>query len=65
MKLTVVTGKQFTSVNLIGLQNSIQMNKKDLSRIAIVKRIKLQNNVGKQITTLAEIRRKLLIRKAG
>ena len=38
---------------------------KDLSGITIVKRMKLQNTVEKQITTLAGIRRKLLIGKAG
>ena len=43
----------------------VQMNTKDLSKIAIVKRIKLQNSFGKQIITLAGIRRKLLIGKAG
>ena len=36
---------------------------KNLSRIAIVKRMKLLNTVRKQITTLAGIRRKLLIEK--
>ena len=41
------------------------MNAKDLSRIAIVKRMKLQNIVGKQTATLAGIRRKLLMKKAG
>ena len=41
------------------------MNKKDLSIIVIVKRMKLQNTVGKQIASLAVIRRQLLIRKAG
>ena len=41
------------------------MNTKDLSGIAIVKRIKLRNTVEKQITTLAGIRRKLLTEKAG
>ena len=38
---------------------------KDLSGIAIVIRMKLLNTVGKQITTLAGIRRRLLIGKAG
>ena len=47
------------------LQNRVQMNTKDLSGIAIVIRTKLQNTVGKQIITLAEIRRKLLIGKTG
>ena len=41
------------------------MNTKDLSGIAIVIRMKLLNTVGKQITTLAGIRGKLLIGKAG
>ena len=35
-------------------------NRKDLSGIAIVVRVKLQNTVGKQITTLAGITRRLL-----
>ena len=35
------------------------------SGIATVIRIKLKNSVGKQMTTLAGIRRKLLIGKAG
>ena len=38
---------------------------KDLSGIAIVIRMKLLNIVGKQITTLTGIRRKLLLGKAG
>ena len=58
MKLTVVTVKQFASVNLNGLENSGQMNTKDLSGIAIVIRIKLENTVEKQITTLTGNRRK-------
>ena len=33
--------------------------------ISVVTRMKLQNTNGKQITTLAGIRRKLFIRKAG
>ena len=41
------------------------MNAKDLSGIAIVIRIKLQNTIGKQVTILAGIRRKLLIGKWG
>ena len=41
------------------------MNTKDLPGIAIVKRIKVLNTVGKQISTLAGIWRKLLIGKAG
>ena len=65
MKFTVVTVKQSTSVNLNDLQNRVEMNTKDLSGIAIVIGMKLQNTVGKQITTLAGIKRKLLIGKAG
>ena len=41
------------------------MNTKDLSRIAIVIRIKLLNTVEMQITTLSGTRRKLLIGAAG
>ena len=41
------------------------MKTKDLSGIANMIRMKLQNTVGKQITTLAGIRRKLLIGNAG
>ena len=55
MKITLVTVNQSTSVNLT----------KYLSGIAIVIRMKLQNTVGKQITTLAGIRRELLTGKAG
>ena len=33
--------------------------------ISVVTRMKLQNTNGKQITTLAGIRRKLFIKKAG
>ena len=40
-------------------------NTKDLSGIAIVKRIKFLNTIGKQISTLAGIRRKLLIEKTS
>ena len=40
------------------------MNVKDLSEIANVKRMKLQNTVEKEITTLAGIRRKFLKGKA-
>ena len=36
-----------------------------MSGIAFVIRMKLQNTVRKQITTLARIRKKLLIGKAG
>ena len=52
MKLTVGTVKPPTLVNL------------NLSGIAIVIRMKLLNTAGKQITTLTEIRRELLIGKA-
>ena len=65
MKLTVVTVKQFTLVNLNDLYNRDQMNTKDLSEIAFEIRMKLLNTTGKQITTLTRIRRKLLIGKAG
>ena len=65
MKLTVVTVKQSTSVNLNGLSNCVQMNTKDLSGIAIMIKMNLLNTVGKQITTLAGIRRKLLLGKTG
>ena len=41
------------------------MNIRDLTGMVIVKRIKLQSTVGKQITTLAGIRTMLLIGKAG
>ena len=63
MYLTVVTAKQSISVNLWSLK-SLHMKTRDLSGIAIVKRMKLRNIVGKQVTTLAGIRRKLLIGKA-
>ena len=65
MKLIVVTVKQSTSANPNGLKNRVQMNTKDLSGIAIVKRMRLRNTISKQITTLAGIRRKLLIGKVG
>ena len=39
MNFTAATMKQFTSVNLNGLQSGLQMNTKDLSRT--VKRMKL------------------------
>ena len=57
MKLTVVTVKQFTLVNLNGLQNNVQINTKDLSVIAILIRMKLLNTDGKQIATLTGIRK--------
>ena len=65
MKLTVVTVKQSTSVNLNGQENRVKMNTKDLSRIAIVISMKLLNTAGKQTTTLTGIKRKLLIGKTG
>ena len=65
MKFTVVTVKQCTSVNLSRLKNRVQRDTKDLSGIAIVIRKKLQKHFGKQIITLAEIRRKLLTEKAS
>ena len=40
------------------------MNTKDLSGIATVLRIKLQNTVGKQITILAGIRKKVVDRES-
>lgn len=63
MKLTVVTIKQFTSLNLNYLLNSVQMDTKDLSRTAIVIRIKLQNTVEKQIENLVDLRINFLIGK--
>ena len=41
------------------------MNTKDLLGIATVKRTELLNTTGKQITTLAGNKRKLLVGKAG
>ena len=63
IKLTVVTVMQSISVSLNGIWNQVQMNTKDLSGISIVIRMKLQNTVEKQITTLVGIRRNLLIGK--
>ena len=65
MKLTAVTTNNSTSLNLNSLYDRVQMNTKDLLGIAIVKRMKLQDNAGMQIRTLSEIRRKFLIGKAG
>ena len=65
MKLTAVTAKNSTSLNLNSLYDRVQMNTKDLLGIAIVKRMKLQDNAGMQIRTLSGIRRKFLIGKAG
>ena len=52
-------------MDLNGLENRVQMNTRDLPGIAIVIRMKLQNTVGKQITTLTGIKRKFLIGKVG
>ena len=57
--------KQSTLMTLNGLWNCVQMNTKDLPGFVTVIRMKLQNTVGNQITTLAGIRRNLLIGKAG
>ena len=62
MKLNIVTEKQPALVNL---NSHVPMNTKDLSGIATVKRIKLQNTVGKQITTLSGISGKLMIGNSG
>ena len=65
MKVIEVNEKQSTSVSLIGVLNCGKVNTKDLSKMTIMKRMKLQSTVGEQITTLTRIRRKLLIRKAS
>ena len=62
MKLNIVTEKQPALVNL---NSRVPMNTKDLSGIATVKRIKLQNTVGKQITTLSGISGKLMVGNSG
>ena len=62
MKLNIVTEKQPALVNL---NSRVPMNTKDLSGIATVKRIKLQNTVGKQITTLSGISGKLMLGNSG
>ena len=54
LKLTVVTLNLHASVNLISLQNCVQMNTKNMSRIVIVKRMKLRT---------AGIKKKLLMEK--
>ena len=64
MKLNVVTAKQSNFVNLNGLHDYDQMDTNDVSKIANMKIMKLLNTVGK-ITASAEIKRNLLIRKAG
>ena len=66
MKLTVVTAKQSTSLNLNGPKNRVQINTKDMSGIVVVKLMKLQNTVEKHcweilFTTLARIIKKLFI----
>ena len=65
MKSTTVTAKQSFLGILNSFQNSDQMNAKDLSKIEIVEKMKLQNTVGKKIITLTRIKRMLLIEKAG
>ena len=62
MKLNIVTEKQPALVNL---NSRVPMNTKDLSGIATVKRIKLQNTIGKQITTLSGISGKLMVGNSG
>ena len=47
MKLTVVNANKSTLMNINGLQNCVQINTKDMSGIAIVIRMKLQNIAGK------------------
>ena len=59
MKLTVVTVKEPTSVNLHGIQNHNQIMAKDLSKYRIVKRFELQSTFGKRTTRQAEIKTKL------
>ena len=51
MKLTAVTTKQSTPLNLNDPWNRVQMNTEDLSGLAIVKRMKLWNTVEKKVTT--------------
>ena len=48
--------KQSTSVNLNVHKNYVHMNPKDMPGITILKRMKLQNIVGKKNTTLAGIK---------
>ena len=52
-------------MNLNGPSNHVQINTKDLSGIMIVIRMALLDTVGKHITILAGIRRKLFIGKTG
>ena len=52
-------------MNLNALPIRVQINRKDLSGIVNVIRMKLLNTAGNQIATLTGRRRKLLIGKAG
>ena len=65
MKLNVVTAKQSNSVNLNSPHDYDQMDTNDVSKIANMKIMKLLSTAGKKITASAEIKRNLLIRKAG
>ena len=66
MKIKTVSFKKPTKVTVKQKEvTRIKMNIKDLSGIATAKKIKLQNIVRKQITTLAGIRRKLFKIKAS
>ena len=65
MKLNVVTAKQSNSVNLNSPHDYDQMDTNDVSKIVNMKIMKLLSTVGKKITASAEIKRNLLIRKAG
>lgn len=65
MKLNVVTAKQSNSVNLNSPHDYDQMATNDVSKIANMKIMKLLSTVGKKITASVEIKRNLLIRKAG
>ena len=64
-KNNIVYEVHCSEVVYFGKSNRVQMNTKDLSGIATGRRKKLQNTVGKQITTLAGMGRKLSIGKAG
>ena len=64
-KIDCTICEQSTFVNLNVQQTGDLMNPKNLSKIVIMKRIKLQNTVGKRITALSEIKRKLLTGKPG
>ena len=65
MKLNVVTAKQSNSVNLNSPHDYDQMDTNDVSKIANMTIMKLLSTVGKKITASVEIKRNLLIRKAG